>query len=250
MSEESPKIRTVSTPKKASMSIHQRIQEVKSKVSYVRKTGELETGRRKSKVVMHDEVTKVLHNPMVEAGINCVPRILPDSINIEMFDRGADKAPKTRFSALFEVDFINVDSPDDLLTYPVFMHSDDFGDKAPGKALSMATKTAKLKIFDLETGEDEEESQEEEKPKFRPVNEDEIKKLRTLLEQAPKSTEERLLKTLRADPTMRTLESLDKINTNVWEFCMNSVKAVLTREKQKLDEWAERQRKITDKDNT
>ena len=50
---------------------------------------------------------------------------------------------------------MNVDTGDKV-TSTIEAHANDNGDKAPGKALSYATKSAMLKVFSLETGENDE----------------------------------------------------------------------------------------------
>ncbi len=49
-----------------------------------------------------------------------------------------------------------MDEPTDRITVRLDAHADDYGDKAPGKALSYATKYAILKVLMLESGENEE----------------------------------------------------------------------------------------------
>jgi len=51
---------------------------------------------------------------------------------------------------------VNVDEPTDVVVVPVAAHAEDMGDKAPGKALSYATKYSILKILLLESGESDE----------------------------------------------------------------------------------------------
>ena len=61
-----------------------------------------------------------------------------------------------RFEGIFEIRFINIDNPEEFVPVFVPAHGIDSGDKAPGKAMSVATKTAILKVLSLETGEDDE----------------------------------------------------------------------------------------------
>jgi len=61
-----------------------------------------------------------------------------------------------RYEGKYEVDFVNCDNPEDKITVPGEAHANDHGDKAPGKATSYATKYAMLKLFSIETGENEE----------------------------------------------------------------------------------------------
>ena len=62
----------------------------------------------------------------------------------------------------FNVNYINIDNPEDRLVTFVEAHAQDGGDKAPGKANTYATKVSMLKVFGIETG-DKEESRAEER---------------------------------------------------------------------------------------
>jgi hypothetical protein len=51
---------------------------------------------------------------------------------------------------------VNIDNPTDKVCVTVQAHAQDNGDKAPGKAMTYAVKTAVLKMFFFETGENDE----------------------------------------------------------------------------------------------
>jgi hypothetical protein len=72
------------------------------------------------------------------------------------------------YTGTYEVNFVNIDDGSDRLTVTVQAHASDNGDKAPGKALSYATKSAILKALSLETGEND-ESREEIKEKSKTI---------------------------------------------------------------------------------
>ncbi len=61
---------------------------------------------------------------------------------------------------------MNADEPTDFVTVPVCSHAEDQGDKAPGKALSYATKYAILKVLMLESGDDEESRVRQDEPEL------------------------------------------------------------------------------------
>jgi hypothetical protein len=65
--------------------------------------------------------------------------------------------PIIRYEATYDVAFINCDDPAHRVTLRIEAHALDQGDKAPGKAISYATKYAMLKLFSIETGEDDEQ---------------------------------------------------------------------------------------------
>jgi len=64
------------------------------------------------------------------------------------------------FQSDFLIHYINIDNPEDRFTTLVEAHAMDSGDKAPGKAITYATKTSMLKVFGIESG-DQEESRAE-----------------------------------------------------------------------------------------
>lgn len=235
MAETTPpeKLKTVQRNTAKALNIHQRIQQVKKKVSYVRKTGEVKQGHDKYKVVTHDEVTSVLHEAIADAGINLLINILPSTIKETQSGMSSNNTPRMRFYAHFAVEFINVDNPDDRVLMEVAVHADDYSDKAPGKACSMAMKIAKLKVFDLETGEDEEERVEDNQGKgARKANHEEVQKLRELILKSPNTTEENLIAFLRTDSTMKNLKSLDELYLGVWKYCMDITQAAINKHNQ------------------
>ena len=140
------------TPIRKALNIYQRINEVRKKVAYAKKD-KVVSGQN-YKAVTHDAVTAILRNHLIDQGIVIVPRLLDSSVT----DIGKTKneTPVIRYAARYEVDFVNCDEPTDKVTVPSESHANDSGDKAPGKATSYATKYAMLKLFSIETGEDDE----------------------------------------------------------------------------------------------
>ncbi len=133
------------------MNLHQRINEVRRKVAYIKKDKAVEN----YKAVTHDTVTAETREWFVEFGVLVVPSELEGT----MVDTGARTAKGNaimRYEARYRVDFINVDEPTQILSVVLTAHANDHGDKAPGKTVSYATKYAILKVLQLETGEDDE----------------------------------------------------------------------------------------------
>lgn len=132
--------------------IYQRINEVRKKVHYAKKDKTVEG--QGYKAVTHDAVTALLRNHLIDQGVLIVPRLISSA----MLEVGKTQKGATiyRYEGKFEVDFINCDNPDDRITVPGEAHANDHSDKAPGKATSYATKYAMLKLFNIETGEDDE----------------------------------------------------------------------------------------------
>lgn len=136
------------------LNIYQRVRLVMEKVGYVKKDKEIK-GDGGYMAVTHDMVTAMVRPHFLEAGVVIAPRV----IEAQMVDTGRkSKAGNAawRYEGRFRVDFVNVDNPQDRITIELDAHADDYGDKAPGKALSYATKYATLKLLMLETGENDE----------------------------------------------------------------------------------------------
>jgi len=140
------------TVMKAPLNIYQRINEVRKKVNYAKKDKAVDG--QNYKAVTHDAITALVRNHLIEHGVLIVPRLISSTVQ----DVGKTKGGTTiiRYAGRYEVDFINIDSPEDRITVPGEAHANDSGDKAPGKATSYATKYAMLKLFSIETGEGDE----------------------------------------------------------------------------------------------
>ena len=134
--------------------IYQRINKVMEAVKYVQKDKLVDAPGVKYKAVTHDQVTSVLRHELVANGIVVRPSIVKDEMLITR-DKAAGVLMHL-YSATFEIAFINIDDPEDRALMMVNAHASDNGDKAPGKAMSYGTKMACLKMFFLETGENDE----------------------------------------------------------------------------------------------
>ena len=133
------------------MNIYEKINEVRKKVSYAQKDATVQGYR----AVTHDAVTALLRNHLVEQGIIVVPSLFqaPTILDVGQTNSGTTII---RYQAQFDVSFVNAAQPEDRVTLRIDAHANDHGDKAPGKAMSYATKYAMLKLFSIETGEDDE----------------------------------------------------------------------------------------------
>lgn len=204
------------------LNIHQRIREVKRMVNLVRKTAEVKTGGDTYMAVSHDEVTKVLHDPMVDQGINTMCSVIQESIETLEVGRSRSGAMKMRLMSVWGISFVNVDDPSDMVNFVIPVHADDFSDKAPGKACSMAVKIAMLKCFGLESGDNEEARLSDEGDGARRITPEEAAKLRELIEKSP-GTEEQFLAYLHQDKTMKSVTTLEDMHLGVWEWAMTFV---------------------------
>lgn len=130
------------------LNIYQRINNVMKKVKYVQKDAKIQG----YKAVTHDQVTSVLRQAMVDEGIVIVPSQHEGALLV-----GKDEKNKMLlYKGQYVVKFVNIDNPSDSMSMMIEAHANDNGDKAPGKALSYAVKSALLKVFCLETGENDE----------------------------------------------------------------------------------------------
>lgn len=133
-----------------SRNIYQRINEARRAVGYVQKDASVQG----YKAVTHDAVTAMLRDQLIEQGIIVVPTVIKSKVR----DAGQTSSgtPILRYEGRFFIAFVNEDDPSERVPVEIDAHANDYGDKAPGKALSYATKYAMLKLFSLETGEDDE----------------------------------------------------------------------------------------------
>lgn len=130
--------------------IYQRLNAVRDAVKYLQKDADVQG----YKALTHDAVTAACRKHFIDNGVMVVPTQKRSNI----VDVGTTKSgtPVIRYEAEYDVRFINIDNPDDMVTVTLESHANDHGDKAPGKALSYAVKYAMLKLLSIETGESEE----------------------------------------------------------------------------------------------
>lgn len=145
------------------MNIYQRVNSVRKAIGYVQKDKSVSTGKGSYKAVTHDMVTAMVRQPMIEAGIVCVPSVVSaETIQPPPKADGTEK--QLRYEATYDFLFVNADNPEDKITIRIQSHANDSGDKAPGKAISYAKKYAILKLFEIETGEDDESRVKDQTP--------------------------------------------------------------------------------------
>lgn len=132
------------------MNIYQRINEVRKKVEYIQKDASVQGYR----AVTHDAVTALVRQHLIDNCIVIVPEVRKS--RTEVVGQTQNNNPIYRYEAKFVIHFVNGDKPEDRISLRTEAHANDTGDKAPGKAISYATKYAILKLFNIETGENEE----------------------------------------------------------------------------------------------
>lgn len=140
-----------------SLNLYQRINEVRKEISYVQKDKSVSTGSGGSyKAVTHDQVTAMVRTHMVKHGIVSYPVLVESQSMPKEVDANMQTAKQFRYEATYDFNFVNMDDPNDKIVIRIQAHAMDNADKAPGKAISYAKKYALLKLFEIETGEDEE----------------------------------------------------------------------------------------------
>lgn len=150
MSEEKPK------------NIYQRLNEVRKSVDYLEKDKQV---GGKYWAVTHDSVTAAIRNALIAQGVIIVPVLLASQSVATTVTTGKG-IPYIRYEAKYSIAFVNMDEPAERVEVVVESHAMDEGDKAPGKAISYATKYAMLKLFSIESGD-----HEEDRPDAKPAKE-------------------------------------------------------------------------------
>ena len=136
----------------ATWNIYQRVNWVRSKISYVQKDA---TVQNQYTAVRHDAVTAHLRPFLIQAGI-VTTETKKEARTLDSGTTTKNGIPIIRYECDYLIGIVNAASPEDKIEVLIEAHACDQGDKAPGKSMSYAIKYAYLKIFALETGEDEE----------------------------------------------------------------------------------------------
>jgi len=144
------------------VNIYQRINEVRKSVDYARK--EKKVGEGGYMAVTHDQITSLTREHFVKHGIVIVPSLISQKVELTgtQTSRGT---PFIRMEGVYRFAFVNADDPADHFPVEIAAHAIDQGDKAPGKLLSYAKKYAVLKVLEIESGEEEEDREEQFKPR-------------------------------------------------------------------------------------
>ena len=147
-----------------SKNLYQRMAQVMEEVVSIGKGSEVSTGRGSYKAVSHDDVTALLHKPLIKNGIVAIPSMVSHDLEI-----GKNSKGNTVYisKAWAEVTFYNVAAPGDSLSVKCFSMGFDSQDKGPGKAYSMAVKYCLLKAFMLESCDEEEQRIRDEEIKIK-----------------------------------------------------------------------------------
>lgn len=137
--------------------LYQKICDVMLEVSSVEKNATISMGGNSYSAVTHDDVTRLLHGPCAKQGIVLAPSVVQSSSeSVTKIDKYGNNKQEQVANVLVRVTAINADNPEERLFVEMPSIAFDSGDKAFGKAISMATKYAYLKLFMLESVDEEE----------------------------------------------------------------------------------------------
>lgn len=125
-------------------------------VSYVQKNASISGMGAGYKAVTHDQVILAIRNSLVANGIVVEPKQKSGDFAIKRDLSATPPVKMALYTGWYDIEFVNIDKPNERSCVTVEAHANDNGDKAPGKAITYAVKTAILKMFTLETGENEE----------------------------------------------------------------------------------------------
>ena len=127
-----------------------RINAIQREIAYIRKDAKVGD---KYQVVTHDQVTSMTRDLEVKHGIIMFPDVIPETVKMSPKPNG-----KMLFTeAVYKIEVRGVGLPEkDIITMRIASQGEDTNDKSTGKLLSMAVKYAKLKLYAIETGENEE----------------------------------------------------------------------------------------------
>ena len=192
------------------MNIYQRINAVMQAVKYVQKDATVE----RYKAVSHDQVVSVAREELVKAGIVVYPEQSCGSVVEVMQTKSGGRM--ALYSGDYTVHFVNIEDPTDRISVPVQAHAMDNGDKAPGKAVTYATKTALLKVLCLETGEND-ESRAEVRELSQPVTDEQAETLKSLLAETESDTA-KFLNTVCKAKGLELAGSVDDLPRSAYEF--------------------------------
>jgi len=136
------------------VNIYQRLIEVKKAVPYLQKDKYIQIGQGGYKAISHDKVSSGVRDALNDQGIVPIPTVIGHT---------EEKLGNVfKASVVVEVTFVNAENPDEKVVCQMPGSALDKGDKAYGKAVSIATKYVYLKVLQIETGVNDEERVEPE----------------------------------------------------------------------------------------
>lgn len=197
------------------MNIYQRINAVMRDVTYVQKDATVE----RYKAVSHDQVVSVARKSLVDAGVLVYPEQTGGGVAEVLTTKSGGRM--ALYAGDYVVHFVNIEDPQDRISVPVQAHAMDNGDKAPGKAVTYATKTAILKVLCLETGENE-ESRAEVRELSQPITDEQAETLKGLLAETESDTG-KFLATVCKARGVSPVASVDELPRSTFDFAQGAL---------------------------
>jgi hypothetical protein len=111
---------------------------------------------QQGKGIKYDEVIAMLRPHLIKHGVVMVI----NQLGMECLACVEGTKQKV-YQGHYQMDLINMDTPEEKVTHTVYAQGMDGGDKGPGKAHTYAMKAMLVKGFAIETGEDEESRAEQ-----------------------------------------------------------------------------------------
>jgi hypothetical protein len=196
--------------------IYQRLNAVREAVGYIKKDKTVQGYR----AVTHDYVTACVREHLIKHGVMIVLRQQQGACVV--IGTTKNETPIIRYEAWYDIDFVNCDKPEEKVTVTIESHANDHGDKAPGKAASYATKYAMLKIFSIETGEDE-ESRVDVEQRAKPITAAQLQDLAKLMIET-NTENDAFISYLNKQPGVR-IQTLADIKGGTFDFAMQRLQA-------------------------
>lgn len=134
----------------SALNLHQRLIQVMRSMGAVGKSGKANYGDR-FEYHRIDDIDDKLRGALVEHGVVVVIVDIYNQSLVQYEEKDKYGNPRTTWKAecFVDIDLINVDDPKDKLCIVGWGQGLDYGDKATGKALSYAAKSAYLSAFHL-----------------------------------------------------------------------------------------------------
>ena len=191
--------------------VHMRIHAVMKEVKTVLKTENIGYGNSQYKAVSHDAVTRLLHEPVVNAGLIAIPNMESCEVtSYEAFKKDGNKYVNFQATVIASVVFYNIHKPEEFIKTECTAYAFDVGDKAVGKAYSMALKYCYLKTFMLESL-DGEEKREDYSQEFDRIQPNQTKRTPMISEKQAEYLESLLVKSGKT-PTGQTKAWINGLN--------------------------------------
>ena len=135
--------------------IYMAINRVMQKITAVHKDGSVGFGNNSYKIVTYDNIISKLRAYLVEEKIIINPVQKEKGVYTESLTAKGGK--KLRYDAFYDVEYIHCEDGSKLVS-TVEVSADTFGDdKAPAKATTIAVKNSILKVFSLESADEQQE---------------------------------------------------------------------------------------------